>query len=83
METFWTVVIVVVAFFFCTMAVFMVMEKKVVEDYRYLEAYVSRCEKNQANLGYCLEELARLRDTGLLPKKEDDDMMARIRLKFR
>ena len=83
METFWTVVIVVVAFFFCTMAVFMVMEKKVVKDYRYLESYISRCEKNQANLGYCLEELARLRGTGLLPKREDDDMMARIRLKFR
>jgi hypothetical protein len=83
METFWTVVIVVVAFFLCAITVFLVMEKKVIEDYKYLEAYVSRCEKNQANLGFCLEELARLRGTGLLPKREDDDMMARIRLKFR
>jgi hypothetical protein len=83
METFWTVVIVVVAFFFCTMAVFMVMEKKVEEDYEQFIYYIEYCPVDKASLDYCQEEFARLVKTGFVPQEFLDELRDRIRAKFR
>lgn len=82
MGTFWTIVLLVVFGFIAAAAVFVVMERDVARDYLALDEFIDECEDNGENRDYCLDELARLRATGLLPEDEHAAMVRKIRLKF-